>query len=238
MTEDLAALALGAAGSLHCAAMCGPLVLLLRAAPMAPATRRARYVVPAVYHAGRLSMYATGGFAAGLAGHAIAFRAGGRVLAWLAGAVLLASAASHLGWRLPQSGFPLAGLVARLVRAGRIRSTTHPLAAAVIGGALNACLPCGMLYAALASAAALANPVAGFRFMLLFGLATTPALAAVTLAGGWLGPEARRHLRHATPIALALVGLLLLARGQSAPHDPGGSAAAAVPAAPRAIHGH
>jgi sulfite exporter TauE/SafE len=214
MTEDLAALALGAAGSLHCVAMCGPLMLLWRASPAASAGA-AGYVAAGVYHAGRLSMYALAGLVAGQAGQSIAFRGGGRALAWLAGSLLLVGAASHLGLRLPLPSLSPMRWVAPLVRAARARGAHHPLAVSFAGGALNAWLPCGMLYAALAAAAALGDPVTAFRFMLLFGLGTTPALAAVMLAGGWLTADARRGLRYATPIALALVGLLLIARGQA-----------------------
>ena len=60
MNALAAGLALGIAGSLHCVAMCGPLVLAA-----APRGRRAAW-----YHAGRWSVYVAMGVAAGALGGA------------------------------------------------------------------------------------------------------------------------------------------------------------------------
>jgi sulfite exporter TauE/SafE len=49
--------------------------------------------------------------------------------------------------------------------------------------------------------------------MMAFGTATTPLLLAVTTLTGWTGSRRPRLLRLATPVALALTGLLLIWRG-------------------------
>jgi sulfite exporter TauE/SafE len=209
MSELLAGLFLGLAGSVHCAAMCGPLTLALHG----------RRGVPlfVAHHAGRLSMYAAAGVAAGTGGHVVVVLGAGRGLAWLAGVVLLLSAASHLGIGPALSGLPLARIVGHVARASRSACREHPTAGAFAGGVLNAWLPCGMVYAALTAAAALGQPSAGLAFMALFGLGTLPALAAVWLLSGVVTPAVRRGLTCATPVALVVVGLMLIARGFTGP---------------------
>jgi sulfite exporter TauE/SafE len=214
MSTDLAGVLLGFAGSLHCVAMCGPLMLTLRRATTAGGARLAPGLVSlAAYHGARLAVYGAAGTAAGAAGDVAVLMGAGRALAWLGGAVLLATAASQFTIRplLPRVSF--GWLRAALGFASRFRTTRSPLCGAVLGGALNACLPCGMVYAALTVATSTGESSAGLRFMLLFGLGTLPALAGTWLAAGVLGPVVRNKLRFATPVALAVVGLMLMARG-------------------------
>jgi hypothetical protein len=236
MSELFGGLILGLAGSLHCAAMCGPLTLALHG-PGRPASGGSGTMLPrfAIYHAGRVSTYAAAGLAAGAAGHVITGLGAGRVLAWLAGAVLILSAATYLGVGPAIPGPPLARPIARLAQASRRIGLRHPAAGAFAGGVLNACLPCGMLYAALTAAAALGRPGAGLTFMALFGLGSLPALAAVWLLAGAFTPAMRRGFRYGTPVALVVVGLMLIARGfaDPSPH-PGRAGAPHVHGAPAA----
>lgn len=227
MTELLAGLVLGLAGSLHCAAMCGPLTLALHGAGRRlPGRSGAVLPLFAIYHAGRVAMYAAAGLAAGSAGHVVASLGAGRLLAWLAGGALILGAAAHLGIVRALPAPPLARPIARLARIGRRVGLRHPAAGAFAGGLLNAWLPCGMLYAALTAAAALGRPGAGLAFMTLFGLGTTPALATVWLLAAAVTPGVRRGFRYGAPVALVVVGLLLIARAYAGPPSPG---AATVP---------
>jgi sulfite exporter TauE/SafE len=163
--------------------------------------------------------------AAGSAGHVVASFGAGRLLAWLAGGVLILSAAAHLGLAPAIPVPPLARPIARLAAASRRVGLRHPAAGAFAGGVLNAWLPCGMLYAALTAAAAFGRPGAGLVFMTLFGLGTTPALAAIWLLAGAVTPRLRRGFRYGTPVALVLVGMLLIARAYAGPSSHGHAAA-------------
>jgi sulfite exporter TauE/SafE len=83
---------------------------------------------------------------------------------------------------------------------------------------LNGLLPCGPVYAALATAAALGDARLSAAFMLAFGAGTLPA---VTVAGELAARFARAgdaRWAKAAPAALGLVGLLLTARGLMPPH--------------------
>lgn len=174
---------LGLAGSAaHCSTMCGPLVVgqvvdrLARvpAAGMCEAHRlRAGLLLP--YHAGRLTTYAALGAAAGGAG--LAF------VGWLAPlrAVLLLAAAAVLllaAWGRLRGG-AAGGWPGRWARGF---DRTRP-GGAYRFGVIMGLLPCGLLYAALVAACALASPAAGAAGMLAFGAGTVPVLAAIGVAG-------------------------------------------------------
>jgi sulfite exporter TauE/SafE len=208
MTYLLAGFALGLAGGVHCLGMCGPLVWAVRA----QASPRAL-----LHHAGRLLTYAALGALAGGTGGVIA-RAGWRnTLAVTAGTALLLSALTSLG---------LLSRVRRLHRLDRAIATwiahaIHTLNRHRAGGAfglgvLNGLLPCGLVYAALAGAAGLGDAMAAVVFMTGFAVGTLPAFAALAISAGALTGRLPSSLRRAAPIAVALAGLLLVARGLQA----------------------
>jgi uncharacterized protein len=246
MTTLLAGLALGVVGSGHCGALCGPLVLL--ATPRAgasdaggrvSATRLAWHA--ALYHGGRIATYVVLGLAAGVAGSAVARVGFGRTLALAAGAALLVQAltASRLvRGRLHGVGV-VSGRVTRALGSAGGWMRAHRVQGPVVFGALNGLLPCGLLYAALTAAAGLGDVTQAVTFMAAFGAGTTPLLAVIGVASGTLAPYVPLTVRRAAPVALALVGVLLIARGVTVPHAAHGGVhdAAASVEAP-AHHGH
>lgn len=224
MMAVLAGLALGVAGSVHCAAMCGPLVMLAGARRPASGTPSTGAWVGRTlrYHGGRVLVYGALGTLAG-AGGATAARAGfGRALAVLAGLALLAQAAAALPsvshGRLAQG---LAAGVTRVVAAVagwlRRRGVQGPFAL----GALNGLLPCGLVYAALTAAAGLGSLAQAVGFMLAFGLGTAPVLVFLGMAAGAVTARVPVRVRRAAPAVLAIVGVLLIVRGLRTPaiHD-------------------
>ena len=227
MTEWFAAAALGAAGSAHCVVMCGPLSLAARGA-LRQGGRGPDHPVRqlALYHGGRLSAYGAAGLVVGGIGQAIAAMGAGRGIAIVAGSLLLLQAAARLGPRRARPAVSLAKVVAHLGTASRRLFAGYPSGAAFGAGVLNAALPCGLVYAALTAAAAQGRAGDGLVFMLCFGIGTLPLLAAVWLMGSLLAPIGRRFAL-ATPVALAMVGGLLVARGLLADHS--GSHALAAP---------
>lgn len=204
-------------GSGHCAAMCG--AFACAAADVAPG-QWARLRASAAYHAGRLVSYVALGAVAGAAGarlDAVAtFRDAVRPAAVAAGVVLIVWGAGRLlamaGARLPHVPAPRAA--ARLMSAGlRAVAGRSPRARAATLGVLAPLLPCGWLYAFVASAGATASPLTGAAVMAGFWLGTVPALAIVSLGlHRALGP-ARRAVPLVTALALIAVGSLTVARG-------------------------
>jgi sulfite exporter TauE/SafE len=192
-------LAGAAASPLHCAPMCGGFVLGQvsdRMARLPPAhfseCHRLRTASLAPYHLGRLTTYSALGFAAGGGGLATRWLGGNAGIFLLIGAVLLALQA------------------ARRLRPGFTLPLTRTLRGYPLGLALGF-LPCGILYAALAAAAATASPLYGAAAMFCFGLGTVPALVAVGLFGAAAGHRFRRRLAALTPAVLLFnAGLLTL----------------------------
>lgn len=218
----------GAAGSvMHCTPMCGPFVLgqvadRLARIPAARLCERARLSSAALlpYHAGRLTTYAGLGALAGAIG-AVGSRLGALpVLLLLLGAALflshaLARLAPALRPLLPALDRAPAGWP-RLVRrlAARI-DRDRPAGGYLLGAALGF-LPCGFLYAAIASAAASGSAGGGALAMLAFGLGTVPGLVAVGIAGQAAGRAWHRAVVAAAPLVMlanaALLGGMAWAR--------------------------
>ncbi len=180
----------------HCAGMCGPFVLAQSTARLAdtPAgtmsemTRlRGALLVP--YHLGRMVTYAGLGSVAGVVTGGV----GGAVgLRWLSAVLLAVAAVFFLGYGLSRLGIAVPRLAAA-AGGGRISTALSRLARPLfdrptglrgfgLGLALGF-LPCGMLYGALAAAAASGSALGGGAVMAVFALATAPGLAVVGLAG-------------------------------------------------------
>ena len=210
----------GAAGSVvHCAPMCGPFVLGQVADRLArvPAARlcesaRLSSALLLPYHAGRLTTYAALGALAATAG------AASRASSWLdvlPALLLLLAALLFLGHALArlapgmrpamQASAPWAPVLRRLAaRVGR----NGPGDGFLLGVTLGF-LPCGLLYGAVAAAAATGSAAGGALAMLTFGLGTVPSLVAVGVAGQAGGRAWHRGVTVAAPVVLlANAGLL------------------------------
>ena len=96
-----------------------------------------------------------------------------------------------------------------LSREAALRSTL------LLFGLLNGLLPCGLVYAALAGAAATGGPLGGALFMAAFGLGTIPAMLAVSLAGRLITAPWRARFQRAVPVAMAVLAVLFIVRGLS-----------------------
>ncbi len=194
------ALTAGLIGSPHCVGMCG-------AFATASADRLAE---GAAWQVGRLGAYATLGAAAGAAGAALPVS--GPVSAGIAAALLLwfslrlAGVAPALPVKL---AFPTRAASALLARRG--------LVARLGFGALSALLPCGLLWSALAVAAAAGSALAGAAAMGAFWLGTVPLLAGAA-RGLRLLATARPWARVAIAGAVFGAGLWSIGtRAQPAP---------------------
>jgi hypothetical protein len=131
-------------------------------------------------------------------------------LRWLLAGLLLAAAAMmalQASTRLPERWRPRFRLPALPGPGARLVGLAAPLLAAPTGwrgvglGLALSALPCGLLYAALAGAAATGSALAGAIVMAAFVAGTVPALAGVALAG-------RLFLRRTGP-GLQLAGAAL-----------------------------
>ena len=194
------------ASPLHCAPMCGGFVLgqvsdRMARLPSAHLSecQRLRSAALTPYHLGRLTTYTGLGLAAGAGGFALQRFGGNAGVFLLIGATLLILQA------------------ARRLKPGFALPLTRTLRGYPLGLALGF-LPCGILYAALAAAAATGSLFYGAIAMLCFGLGTVPSLIAVGLLGAAGGHRFRLAMSALTPAVLlfnagvlAILGVRLLA---------------------------
>lgn len=223
-------------GLSHCAGMCGPFVLAQVGALQAAALpagagpgagmvlARARGSMLLPYHLGRMTTYAgLGGLVAG-GGGAVTRMAG---VSWGLALILMLAALLFLRQGvLGLSAWLPAGL--RRLAAGRgggwaeglgrrLTAPLRPLFARPAGvngyllGLGLGLLPCGLVYAGLASAMGTGDALAGTIMMAAFGAGTVPALLAIGLLGGAAANRWRRLASLATPV-LMLVNAALVAR--------------------------
>jgi sulfite exporter TauE/SafE len=212
MTPFLPGLLLGLAGSAHCAAMCGPLVLTVR--PASP--KRTQLLL---YHGGRVLVYLMLALAAGLTGHLLSFSGFGRTVSVASGVTLLALAAGS-GARLisGRAGLFWSVTLTRLCVAANRSTRAHPITGQLLTGMVNGLLPCGLVYAAAIAAAGFGNVSSAVVFMAGFGFGTIPVLALISLSAASVPLALRARLRRLAPAALVLTGMLLIVRGLRAHH--------------------
>jgi uncharacterized protein len=199
------------AGSLHCVAMCGPLVGLHAGA---------RSLRLALVHAlGRLTTYAALGTFAGLVGGAV--DTAGHLAAIQHGAAIAAGAVI-VGWGLrtiaiARGWLTTAGSAPLLFQRGLVQlRTRRAVSRAWLVGALTGLLPCGWLWVFVVSAAGTGGPWTGAAVMAVFWLGTVPAMTGVLTIGGPILAWARRKLPVISACVMIALGLLTLASRWSA----------------------
>jgi sulfite exporter TauE/SafE len=217
----------GLIGSLtHCSGMCGPFVLSqvsarLEAVPAARLSEWHRLTGAALipYHLGRATTYALlGALTASVLGRV---GGGGGHFRWIAATFLGLAALMLLSMAVPGLK-ALFGIAAPVESwwGGRVARLARPLFRNPVGlrgwalGVALGFIPCGLLYAALTTAAATGDPLAGALGMLAFVAGTIPALIVVGVIGhaamGWW----RAALLRWAPLLLVanagILGLLAL----------------------------
>lgn len=191
MSVALAGLVMGFLGSSHCLGMCGGIAAALSSSSRRDGAGASRDAMATAItqNLGRVSSYGVAGAAAGAFGAAFSGLGGAD------GMFALRSLAALL---IVATGLYLAGLSGAVTRieaiggalwrrlgpvAGRLRRSDSAVAAFAFG-ALWGWLPCGLVYSALAVAAASGSATEGAMTMAGFGLGTLPATLAIGLFAG------------------------------------------------------
>ena len=203
--------ALFAAGlltSLHCAGMCGAMVicgsLSARSGDVAPHSR-GLWFTALLYNTARIASYAVVGAVVGAAGAVLApgsvFRGAVQIVA---GCVMLLFAARMLGWlpfRLPQLSFaPRIPLL----------SIHHPSLRAAVLGLATGLMPCGPLQAMQLWALGSGSAARGALGMAAFGFGTAPLLFAFGAAASALAKRRALLARIAAALLVALAAGMVL----------------------------
>ena len=161
------ALVLGLMGSLHCLAMCGPLVMTLNA-------KRSQSTLDKIlYNSGRIFTYCLLGLFAGLFGTGIQWMAGQQFLSIFTGVLLLVGLL--LSWMGSDKPNPLSKFFARIkIRLGKMLDE-NPQSMWWFG-IYNGLLPCGLTYVAMAASVATGSITESILYMGLFGIGTSPMM--------------------------------------------------------------
>jgi hypothetical protein len=208
----LVAFAGGLAGSLHCIGMCGGFPLAL-----AQARARGNLARQLLYNAGRLNTLAFIGALSGALGALIVasgpFQAAERGLAIVAGALIVLIGLEMLGLVRHVSARAAAFTQRTIGRwLGGVMGSSSPLAPLALG-IFNAFLPCQLIYAFAARAAATASALEGALVMIAFGVGTMPAMLVMGMTRVLARPALRARLALVAGVLVVVFGVVTLLRG-------------------------
>ena len=207
----IAGFTLGAAGSLHCMGMCGPLSLSL---PTYHLSKTKKFFSLLVYQLGRIVTYSLIGLVFGFAGRTIYisgyqqwFSIGmGVLVLTLAVLYFIQKTTIHLSF-LNRFYHSVQGMIVQVLKSSK------GILGFLMMGMANGLLPCGMVYIALAATLSVTQISQSVAFMAMFGAGTLPAMLLVGYAGQMIGTGFRRSLQKAVPVLIALMGAMLILRG-------------------------
>ncbi len=199
---------MGLLGSLHCAVMCGPLMLSL---PI----QKNNYVNSAfqllLYQFGRVLVYTSLGVLVGWVGSSFTIFANQQTLSLIIGIVLVLFVvlqfSGYYSKSLNNIQYKMVAPISKLM--GKLFGL--PLWG-FFAGLLNGLIPCGMVYLALATALNSASVSGGASFMFLFGLGTTPLMLMISLGGVYLKRYIKFDTRKLIPYFMLFIGVLFIMR--------------------------
>ena len=220
MTLLLAVLAASLLGSVHCAAMCGGFACLYadRPAGHARAPRSVALGPIAAYNVGRLVSYLMLGVVAGSIGGGVDQLGGlvrvSRLAAVVSGALLAVWGANTL---LLASGFrgavPGAPRIVQTTIGGLLVRLRHqrPTVRGAATGLLTTLLPCGWLYAFVATAGGTGRVRDSVLVMLFFWLGTLPLMASIGAGAQRAFGTFQRRLPLVAAGVAVVIGVLTMA---------------------------
>lgn len=226
------------AGSVHCVGMCGGFACALGTDARGAAATLRRHLI---YNFGRATTYCFLGAVVGTLGVLLVGHHGEgtpvslaqRALALVSGGLIVYAGLQFFGF---SRGRWQEGPAAQFMTSGLRRILGSTSASAPLAfGVLNGFLPCPLVYAFAAQAAASGGPLPGFLTMAALSLGTFPAMFLMGGAGLWLRPRAaaagaqqlhvrfggtalarsdwRRQVMRMAGGFIVLLGLITLARG-------------------------
>jgi len=209
MTYYYLAFFMGLFGSVHCAVMCGPLILATQGGQQ---LSWFQVMNKLLYQVGRILTYAVLGTILGLLGNVAAFQGWQQAFSLVTGVILIAFGLSYffaknssklIQWQT-KAIQPLARAMGKwLYRPG----------GSFVAGILNGVLPCGMVYVALASAMNADTIVGSAQFMLLFGLGTLPLMIVFSLASSFSMNIVKVKFAKILPLLFLIMGIWFILRG-------------------------
>ena len=205
----------------HCIGMCGGIVLTYTMKieendPLANPTWWQTVKPHLIYNLGRLTTYTVLGQIFGIIGSTIglilAIRDFQGLLQIFAGLIMIVLGIELAGWmpNLSSDSFPGVSIFKKLTVSlfNHVNRKNIFMLGLVLG-----LLPCGLVYAAGAKAAATQSMIGGMLTMLFFGLGTLPAMVISGLTAHLVSNRLRRRLYKIAALLVMVMGVLAILRG-------------------------
>ncbi|NQZ52714.1 MAG: sulfite exporter TauE/SafE family protein [Piscirickettsiaceae bacterium] len=209
----ITAFLLGLFSTVHCIAMCGSVIGALTLSLPVEVRESQSKMFPYVlnYNLGRLLSYGIAGAIVGLLSSPLATFNGHQILRILSAIVMIGMGLYLAGWfpkfaQMERVGAPVWRLLQPI---GQKLLPVRTRSQAFLLGTVWGWLPCGLVYAALAVAATVGEPIKASMVMLAFGAGTLPAVMGAGLFAGFLASMARmKNLRQFAGMSIILMALL------------------------------
>ncbi|MFZ1573551.1 MAG: sulfite exporter TauE/SafE family protein [Chlorobiota bacterium] len=206
----LAGFILGITVSLHCAGMCGPLVLFLNAGESNIYKMMSRNLF---YGLGKTITYAFLGGLVGLFGMSLNLIGLQQIMSLITGVLLLLYAIVQT----KKLNLPKLEIVekfnSKIVRLITIFKVKKKITGPFYFGLLNGFLPCGVIYIALAMALNGANPYVSAGYMAAFGLGTLIMLFTISFSGNFIRSKFQPYIPLISRTVTIFISILLIIRG-------------------------
>ncbi|MCX8007914.1 MAG: sulfite exporter TauE/SafE family protein [Coriobacteriia bacterium] len=212
-------LVIGLVTSVHCVAMCGPLVLTYAVKGTRDGSVLQQAVPHLAYQGAKLVSYVAVGVLLGWIGSLVDL-SGARGWVTLAAGVAMVAVGLQMTGRAPALARLMPRMPKALVRAlGRLRKTSgdgaraSSLVTPVAFGLLTGFMPCGPLIAAQIAAAGTGSPISGAIAMLGFGLGTMPLMLGFGTVSGMLSAPLKKRMMAVSAVLVMVLGLVMFDRG-------------------------
>jgi len=202
----LTALIMGLTGSLHCVGMCSPL-----AVAVGNMNTRA-FLNRVTYNAGRIVTYGVLGLGIAGVGLALPISKFQNLVSVFLGVILLLAGLGLLKLNIPIFSRAIGTLTYTIKKLFTKFLNRKNFGSVFLLGTLNGVLPCGLVWIALTYSLTLQSPLAGFSFMVLFGVGTLPVMLGFTSIITQLLKRFNFNFQHITSAMLILSGILLIVR--------------------------
>ena len=202
----LTALIMGLTGSLHCVGMCSPLAVAI-----GNMNTRA-FLNRVTYNAGRIVTYGVLGLGIAGVGLALPISKFQNLVSVFLGVILLLAGIGLLKLNIPIFSRAIGTLTSTIKKLFTKFLNRKNFGSVFLLGTLNGILPCGLVWIALTYSLTLQSPLAGFSFMVLFGVGTLPVMLGFTSIITQLLKRFNFNFQHITSAMLILSGILLIVR--------------------------
>ncbi|MFC4143076.1 sulfite exporter TauE/SafE family protein [Pedobacter mendelii] len=199
---------MGFFGSLHCAVMCGPIMIGM---PFKKENLFNSGLQLLLYQFGRIFVYTALGLIVGALGNSVLFFSNQKMLSIIIGSLMILFTALHFN-KAYNNFFSKIQTKALSPLSKAMGKVFNLPAWGLFAGMLNGLIPCGMVYLALATALNTGNIKSGGIFMFLFGLGTAPLMMMISLGGIFLKKYIRFNTNKLIPWFMFFMGLLFLLR--------------------------